>query len=284
MPQILLYDASTGELAPIVHGDAIRVEVHTANLASQGQVDVASTRPFVLFSLLQRLLQSEGLPAKFLFGSPAAGELLRELELNAELAQEEEEEHEAEGHGHSVQLSGDELDEMALAEEASYGDEDSEDSYGGRCVDVRFGAAREGEQEWAGGESAGRMTLAEAMRRFGHHTLVFYLMGTHYSQPLGDPIVGMTNAGRHVQRLRTTLSKLRPGEASPDDMRHHVEAFRETLATDLDTPGAFVALFEWVLEAERRGCEQVGDADLQEMLELLELADLGSPQEPGQPS
>jgi hypothetical protein len=267
MPQILLYDASVGELAPIVRGDAIRVEIHTADLASQGLVDVASTRPFVLFSLLQRLLQSEGLPTKFLFGSPGAGELLRELDLHAELEEEEDDDFDLEQ----------ELDELALAEESPYGDEDEPaEAYAGRCVDIRFGAAREGEEEWAGGESAGSMTLTEAMRRFGHHALVFYLMGTHYSQPLGDPIIGMTNACRHVQRLRQTLTKLRSNRPSPADMHHHVDAFREALATDLDTPGAFVALFEWVLEAEQRSCD-LGDGDLRLMLELLELSDLGSP-------
>jgi hypothetical protein len=288
MPQILLYDASTGELAPIVHGDAIRVEIHTADLASQGLVDVASTRPFVLFSLLQRLLQSEGLPAKFLFGSPGAGELLRELDLDAELDEEEDgDHHDGEDDFELEQALGEAglgerrlfeegaLYEGALSQEGPYEDEeDPAEAFPGRCVDIRFGAAREGEEEWAGGESAGRMTLTEAMRGFGHHALVFYLMGTHYSQPLGDPILGMTNASRHLQRLRETLTKLRPHQPSPEDMHHHVDAFREALATDLDTPGAFVALFEWVLDAEQRSYE-VGDADLRLMLELLELSDLG---------
>lgn len=258
MPQIMLYDASTGELAPIVRGDAIRVEIHTADLASQGLVDVASTRPFVLFSLLQRLLRSEGLPTKFLFGSPGAGEVLRQLDLGAEPDCEDDEDFDEEL-----------ADQLLMAAEELQDDED-----GGRCVDVRFGAAREGEEEWAGGESAGRITLSEAMRHFGHHALVFYLMGTHYSQPLGDPVLGMTNARKHVQRLRDTLTKLRPDRPSPRDMHHHVETFREALATDLDTPSAFVALFEWVLEAEQRECD-IGDGDLRVMLELLELADLG---------
>jgi hypothetical protein len=235
MPQIRLYDASTGELAPIVRGDAIRVEIHTADLASQGLVDVASTRPFVLFSLLQRLLHSQGLPTKFLFGSPGAGAVFRELDES---------------------------------EPEPGGDPGEAD---GRCVDIRFGAAREGE-EWAGGESAGRMTLNEALRLFGHRALAFYLMGTHYSQPLGEPLAGLRRASEHVQRLSDALMRLRAEERSPADMRHHVEAFGEALANDLDTPGALVALFQWVLEAERRGYD-LGDGDLRFMLGLLELGD-----------
>ena len=282
MPQIMLYDASTGELAPIVRGDAIRVEIHTANLASQGLVDVASTRPFVLFSLLQRLLQSEGLPTKFLFGSPGAGEVLRELDLGAELEADDDAYDEFDGEGYDGEEELDAEEEFDLAHELerrriaraeAAEDDHPPTGYEGRCVDIRFGAAREGEEEWAGGESAGRVTLTEAMRRFGHHALVFYLMGTHYSQPLGDPVLGMTNARQHVQRLRETLAKLRPSEASPPDMRHHVETFRDALATDLDTPSAFVALFEWVLEAEQRDYD-LGDGDLRHMLELLELADV----------
>ncbi|MGN6371447.1 MAG: hypothetical protein ACTHM1_00410 [Solirubrobacteraceae bacterium] len=281
MPQIMLYDASTGELAPIVHGDAIRVEIHTANLASQGLVDVASTRPFVLFSLLQRLLQNEGLPTKFLFGSPGAGEVLRELDLEAELEADDDAYEHDEDFEHDARLDADadfdlarEIERRRIARaEAAGEDDNSTADHEGRCVDIRFGAAREGEQEWAGGESAGRMTLSEAMRRFGHHALVFYLMGTHYSQPLGDPVLGMTNARQHVQRLRETLAKLSPGQPSPPDMRHHVETFRDALATDLDTPSAFVALFEWVLDAEQRDYD-LGDAHLRHMLELLELVDL----------
>ena len=59
-------------------------------------------------------------------------------------------------------------------------------------------------------------------------------------------------------------------------MRHHLDAFRAALADDLDTPLAFVVLFEWVLEAERRGGE-IGDNDLRVMLEVLELDDLALP-------
>jgi cysteinyl-tRNA synthetase len=56
-------------------------------------------------------------------------------------------------------------------------------------------------------------------------------------------------------------------------MRGHVQEFQEALADDLDTPKALVSMFEWALEAERRG-SGVGDRDLRRMLEPFELEDL----------
>ena len=103
-----------------------------------------------------------------------------------------------------------------------------------------------------------------------------YQLGTHYSLPLGDASTGLRVGSRHIQRLRDVMRTLAPDQPSPPDMRHHVEAFRDALANDLDTPMAFVVLFEWVLEAERRG-GGVGDGDLRIMLEVLELDDLASP-------
>jgi hypothetical protein len=67
-----------------------------------------------------------------------------------------------------------------------------------------------------------------------------------------------------------------PDQPSPPDMRHYMEAFRDALANDLDTPLAFVVMFEWVLEAERRGGD-IGDSDLRVMLEVLELDSLAAP-------
>ena len=77
-------------------------------------------------------------------------------------------------------------------------------------------------------------------------------------------------------RIREVVKMLTPNRPSPPDMHHHVETFRDALANDLDTPLAFVVMFEWVLEAERRGGE-IGDSDLRVMLEVFELDDLASP-------
>ncbi len=119
--------------------------------------------------------------------------------------------------------------------------------------------------------------LSDALQRFGHPAVALYLLGTHYSLPLGDASHG---SAQRLQERRSASARrsgaLVPDQPSPPDMRHYMEAFRDALANDLDTPLAFVVMFEWVLEAERRGGE-VGDNDLRVMLEVLELDDLAAP-------
>jgi cysteinyl-tRNA synthetase len=58
------------------------------------------------------------------------------------------------------------------------------------------------------------------------------------------------------------------------------EEFLDALADDFNTPGALGALFKWIREANRRD-EEVGGADLREMLDVLGLANLLEPDEQG---
>jgi hypothetical protein len=248
--EIRLYDSLSGELVPVTAGDAIRVEVRTAPVGTEGAVDVTSTRPFVLFSFLERFLQREGFGTRFLFDSPTDDDTLYELSEEDERegsAGEDDEEG-------TVQISRSDVE---------------------RWVNVCFGADREG-HEWPPAEPEDRILLSDALKTFGHPAVALYLLGTHYSLPLGDAHAGLTTGSKHAQRIREVLSKLTRDTPSPPDMHHHVEAFRDALANDLDTPMAFVVMFEWVLEAERRGGE-IGDSDLRAMLEVLELDELASP-------
>ncbi len=144
-----------------------------------------------------------------------------------------------------------------------------------RWVNVCFGAGRDGEV-WAPTEPSSRILLRDALNHFGHPAVTIYLLGTHYSMPLGDAFEGLVTGSKNAGRIRGALKKLVPEEPSPPDMHHYVESFQEALADDLDTPLAFVVMFEWVLEAERRG-GGVGDNDLRVMLEVLELEDLAAP-------
>jgi hypothetical protein len=252
--EIRLYDSLTGQLVPVSAGDAIRVEVRSSPSGSEGGVDVESTRPLVLFSFLERFLQREGFGTKFLFDSPTGEDMLYELSEEQEplSAPDSVAEHDA---------------EMSLLE-VSRSDVD-------RWVNVCFGAGRDGE-EWLPSSPEDRIMLNEALERFGHSAVALYLLGTHYSLPLGDARTGLLTGSKNAVRIREAVKTLAPDQPSPPDMRHYMEAFRDALANDLDTPLAFVVMFEWVLEAERRGGE-VGDNDLRVMLEVLELDDLAAP-------
>jgi hypothetical protein len=255
--EIRLYDSLSGELVAVSPGDAIRVEVRTSPVVTAGTVDVASTRPFVLFSFLERYLQREGFATKFLFDSPAGGDALYELPAGAG------------EDGPDGSAGADEDGEPGLLQ-VSRSDVE-------RWVNVCFGADREG-REWPPAEPGARVPLADALKLFGHPAVALYLLGTHYSQPLGDAHTGLANGSHHAQRLREVIARLQPDAPSPPDMRRHLAEFRAALADDLDTPTALVSMFEWVLEAERRGAG-VGDRDLRTMLEPFELDDLLTPLE-----
>ena len=144
-----------------------------------------------------------------------------------------------------------------------------------RWVNICFGASRDGvEPEPASADK--RILLSDALKHFGHPAVALYLLGTHYSLPLGDALTGLATGSKNASRIREALEKLVPDQPSPPDMRHHMEDFRDALANDLDTPLAFVVMFEWLLDAERRGGD-VGDHDLRVMLEVLELDGLAAP-------
>jgi hypothetical protein len=254
--EIRLYDSLAGQLVPVSAGDAIRVEVRMSPTGSGGGVDVESTRPLVLFSFLERFLQREGFGTKFLFDSPTGEDMLYELSEEQEPLSASDS---AADHDHDT--------EMSLLE-VSRSDVD-------RWVNVCFGAGRDGE-EWEPASPGERILLSDALKHFGHPAVALYLLGTHYSLPLGDASKGLVTGSKNALRIREAVRTLVPDQPSPPDMRHYVDAFRDALANDLDTPLALVALFEWVLEAERRGGE-VGDNDLRVMLEVLELDDLAAP-------
>lgn len=256
MREIRLYDSHSEQLVPVSAGDAIRVEVRTPPAISESGVDVESTRPLVLFSFLERFLQREGFGTKFLFDSPTGEDVLYELAETPEalLAGEDQ--------------AGEEHDSTMSLLEVPRTDVD-------RWVNVCFGAGRDGE-EWHVSAPCDRVPLSEALQRFGHPAVAMYLLGTHYSQPLGNALAGLEIGARNAARIRAAVKTLTPDRPSPPDMHHYVDSFRDALADDLDTPNAFVVLFEWLLEAERREGE-VGDNDLRVMLEVLELEDLATP-------
>ena len=115
-----------------------------------------------------------------------------------------------------------------------------------------------GERDWQGHAAA---------------TVIMYLIGGHYRQPLAFSASELADAEARVMRIRGATARLEPGAASPPEMLVHKEAFFDALAEDFNTPRALSSLFDWVREANRRSTK-VGDTHLREMLDVLGMPDM----------
>jgi cysteinyl-tRNA synthetase len=157
----------------------------------------------------------------------------------------------------------------------------------------------------AGGEKMSKsegniFQLSEALDRYGREAVVAYLISGHYRQPLAFGELPMEEAVARVERIRNffrTQAGPDSGGASPEQQRggsgeappesdsglaRRVEAFRDALADDFNTPRAMAELFELIAEANREdelpgAVEAVG-----EMVELVGLGTLSSPDEGGE--
>jgi cysteinyl-tRNA synthetase len=115
------------------------------------------------------------------------------------------------------------------------------------------------------------VSLHGALDEFGRDALIMYFVGGHYRQPLAYSDEELEQAAARVRRVREAARHLRPGP-SPPDLEPLRERFFAALAEDFNTPAALAAMFEWVREANKR--QDVGDADLREMLGVLALENL----------
>jgi cysteinyl-tRNA synthetase len=109
--------------------------------------------------------------------------------------------------------------------------------------------------------------LSEALDRYGREAVVLYLISGHYRQPLAFSAEQMEQSVAQVERLRNFFREHSVGE-SPADSR--LEAFKEALADDFNTPRALAEVFELVGEANRKDTPGAADAVLR-MLTLLGL-------------
>jgi cysteinyl-tRNA synthetase len=130
--------------------------------------------------------------------------------------------------------------------------------------------------------------LSEALDRYGREAVVDYLISGHYRQPLAFGSAQMEQAVARVERLRNFFRdhpvEGEPGEAPSEQKRggsagaspgSRIEAFREALADDFNTPRAMAEAFELVAEANRGEVSEAPEA-LLEMLELVGLDSLAS--------
>jgi cysteinyl-tRNA synthetase len=137
--------------------------------------------------------------------------------------------------------------------------------------------------------------LSEALDRYGREAVVDYLISGHYRQPLAFGPEQMEQAVARVERLRNFFRE-HPvgggsGGVSPEQQRGgsgetppdppsaaRLEAFREALADDFNTPRAMAEVFELVSEANRSYVPGAPEAVL-EMLELVGLESLAEVEE-----
>ncbi|HET7052725.1 MAG TPA: cysteine--tRNA ligase [Solirubrobacterales bacterium] len=132
--------------------------------------------------------------------------------------------------------------------------------------------------------------LSEALDRYGREAVVAYLVSGHYRQPLAFGPEQMEQAVARVERIRNFLREHPVGAAggvSSEQQRRgsaetppaaRVEAFREALADDFNTPRAMAEVFELVAEANRGEVPGASEA-LTEMLGLVGLGSLAQPDE-----
>jgi cysteinyl-tRNA synthetase len=125
--------------------------------------------------------------------------------------------------------------------------------------------------------------LSEALDRYGREAVVAYLLSGHYRQPLAFGAEQMEQAVAQCERLRNFFRE-HPVDVPVID--HHIgrsitgtsgekrlEAFREALADDFNTPRAMAEAFELVAEANREDVPGAPEA-VREMLELVGLESL----------
>jgi cysteinyl-tRNA synthetase len=115
--------------------------------------------------------------------------------------------------------------------------------------------------------------LSEALDRYGREAVVAYLISGHYRQPLAFGAEQMEQAAAQVERLRNFFREHSVGGGGGEAQSHsRLDAFRDALADDFNTPRALAEVFELVGEANRG---QVPGA-AESVREMVELVGLGS--------
>jgi len=114
--------------------------------------------------------------------------------------------------------------------------------------------------------------LSEALDRYGREAVVDYLISGHYRQPLAFGAEQMEQAVARVERLRNFF-RGHGGREPGGPPGSRIEAFREALADDFNTPRAMAEVFELVGEANRGEVPGAAEA-VEEMLGLVGLGSL----------
>lgn len=115
--------------------------------------------------------------------------------------------------------------------------------------------------------------LKEALDRYGREAVVAYLISGHYRQPIAFGELPMEEAEARVERLRNFFREHPADEAEPGEVAAtRLEAFKDALADDFNTPRAMAEAFELVGEANREDDLPGAATALAAMLDLVGLA------------
>lgn len=253
------------------------IDIHAAREARWHALDVAGARPIVVLSVLRRLLCAHGFSARLVWGRPDRRRgvfrtarpprcrlprpaMLGAAELRA-LGFER-----PDGEPLMSRFTCSPCHAVLVDWSVSHQSwvHAWDESHPGLLAQLFIEWETVGEDD-----STGLVDLRQAIGRYGAPAVVMYLLAFRYHELLGPPREGLAMARRHVRRIRSALERLRPGKPSPAALALHREAFYEALADDLDTPTAFLALFDWIREARTCRAHTVGDRDLRAMLGLL---------------
>lgn len=265
-------DAYTRLISP---KDTRWIDIHAGREARWHPVDVLGARPMVVLSMLKRVLGAHGFSTRLVWGRPDMRRRAFRTPRPERCSLERQQ-----------MLTLADLDALGLERP------DAEPLMGrwttSACHVAVVDASQASEPwvhgwdaehpnllaqlyvEWEIPSSCGRsyMSLQRALRSAGRQAVVMYLLSTRYGELLPTLDEGLGMAKEHVKRINSVLRRLQADHPSPPELGVHVQAFEDALSNDLDTPNAFLALFDWIREA-RASRQSVGDGDLRRMLWLL---------------
>jgi cysteinyl-tRNA synthetase len=127
--------------------------------------------------------------------------------------------------------------------------------------------------------------LKEALDRYGREAVVAYLISGHYRQPIAFGELPMEESGARVERLRNFFREHpldgdgEPGAAGTA----RLDAFKDALADDFNTPKAMAEIFELVGEANREDDLPGAATTVAEMLELVGLGSIAEGEDDSHP-
>jgi hypothetical protein len=251
------------------------VDIHAGREARWHAVDVVGARPIVILSVLKRVLCSHGFSARLIWGRPDMRRRMFRTPRPEDCTLQRQQML-AVSDLHALGLERPDSEPLMTrwttsACHAAVVDRSLTSELWVHGWDAEHPALlAQLYVEWEIPSGCGRayVDLRRALRSAGPQAIVMYLLSTRYGELLPPVPEGLGMAKEHVKRINSALRRLRSHEPSPPELARHVQAFEDALAQDLDTPTAFLALFDWIREA-RAARFRLGDADLRRMLWLL---------------